>query len=84
MWSGIASLLFPLFPRQAHFCPDILPGLPPARPDSWHVLTVAGTNESGAYEDHSTPRCMTHAQGSAAMVESLPQFLLDALSRLHP
>ena len=35
------------------------------------------TKQCGAYEDHSTERCVSHSMGFAAMVEPLVRFLLQ-------
>jgi hypothetical protein len=61
-------------------CAGFLPGLPPPIPgrESFHPAGSPPADQ-GAYEDHSTERCVYHTMGHAAMVEPLTRFLLRYL-----
>jgi hypothetical protein len=37
---------------------------------------LQATHECGAYEDHSTERCVSHTMGFAGMVEPITRFLM--------
>eukprot|EP01050_Picozoa_sp_SAG11_P001941 SAG11_NODE_92_length_17132_cov_10.277285_15_plen_99_part_00 len=61
-------------PLLSH-CPSFHGGMAPVIPGRTSIYSPE-LNETGAYEDHSTERCVSHAMGFAAMVEPLTRFLI--------
>jgi hypothetical protein len=64
-------------------CPQFHAGMAPYSPcniseQGWcrPIICNPATHECGAYEDHSTERCVSHSMGFAGMVEPLTRFLM--------